>query len=100
VASLALFASPYHVLRAYLTLLKTLLKQQRRLPLIPVPTLIAPQQLVPECGVPGWVMIPGEIHRIQAYQARGDVATFEELMDYLHWAWQQPLFQHVMVPPA
>jgi len=98
VTSLALFASPYHILRAYLTLLKTLLKRQHRLPLLPMPTPMPPAQLVPEYGVPGWAMIPGEIHRIHAYQAEGNVATLEELRDYLHWVWQQPLLQSVIMP--
>lgn len=98
VTSLALFAPPYHLLRAYLTLLKTLLTRQHRLPLIPVPTPLAPEQLVPEYGVPGWALIPGELHRIAAYQAAGHVATLEELRAYLHWVWQQPLLQAVMGP--
>jgi hypothetical protein len=80
VTSLALFVSSYHLLRAYLTLLKTFLLKGVSIPIIPVPTPISPNSIVPEVGVDFWSLIPG------------DVAVIEELINYIQWVWQQPIF--------
>ncbi len=83
--SIVLTASPYHLLRAYLTLLKTFLNRGEKLPLIiPVPTIIAPATIIPETKVDAWTMVPGELARINTYQPKGDVATFEEFQKYLN----------------
>ena len=90
--SLALFVSPFHMLRAYCTLLKAFDRaQQPMIPIIPMLVAVAPDTVIPETGVDAWGMVAGEIKRIAVYQDQGDVATYEELRDYLTWLWQQPL---------
>jgi hypothetical protein len=91
IQSLALFVSPYHCLRAYLTVLKTLLTAGVRIPLIPAPTPIAPDRHIPEVEVDAWQLVPGEVERITKYQQQGDVATIGELKEYLSWLWRQPI---------
>lgn len=73
--SLIITASFYHLPRAFLTLLKAMLKRGERLNLVPAssePTL--PNE---------YRLIPGEVRRIIGYQKSGDVATFSELLAYL-----------------
>lgn len=91
VGSLALFVSPYHLLRAYCTVLKTFTKAGLRIPIVPMPVAVAPTAIVPETGVNAWEMSPGEKERIFKYQELGDVATLDELMDYLRWLCEQPI---------
>jgi hypothetical protein len=91
IESIALFVSPYHCLRAYLTVLKTLLVAGVCIPLIPAPTPIAPDRYIPEVDVDAWQLVPGEVERIAKYQKQGDVATLEELKEYLSWLWRQPI---------
>ena len=94
IKSLALYVSPYHLLRAYLTLLKTFINQKvERIPMIPVPVAISPAKIIPETGTDAWSMVQGEMDRIKVYQQKGDVATLEELQDYLKWLWQmEPIY--------
>ena len=88
ISSIALFVSPYHITRAYLTLLKSLLNKKIFIPIIPVPAYVAPHVEIPETGVNAWEMIPGEVERIEDYQKKGDTATFEELQNYLDQFWK------------
>lgn len=85
ISSLALFASPYHTTRAYLTLVKALIRERIVIPVSPMPTVISPSMIIPETGVDAWAMIPAEAERIKKYQAKGDVATLTELQEYLSW---------------
>lgn len=88
---ITLTASPYHLLRAYLTLLKTFLKEGfDEIPLIiPSPAIVPPHEVIPETGINAWGMSPAEIMRIPKYQELGDVATFEEFKQYLkNVVWQ------------
>lgn len=86
--SVALFNAPYHMLRAYSTVLKAFIVHKvPRIPLIPVPVSISPDKRIPEVGINAWDMIPGEMERIRIYQEKGDVATYSELKDYLSWVW-------------
>lgn len=87
IESVALYAPPYHITRAYLTLLKALLKRNITIPIIPAPTPVPPHAIVPEFNVDGWSMVAGEAQRIEKYQAQGDVASAQELADYLQWLW-------------
>ncbi len=90
--SLALYVSPFHLLRGYGTLLKSFAHaNQPWIPMIPMPVTISPDTLIPETGVNAWDMVAGEIKRIEAYQEKGDVATYKELKEYLSWLWQQPI---------
>lgn len=87
IASLALVVSPYHLPRAYLTLLKALSESGLRLPIIPVPVAVPPDKPVPETGATAYDLIPGEVKRILSYQDEGWIATLEELQRYLEWLW-------------
>ena len=94
IQSLALFASPFHCLRVYLTLLKTFIAHGRSdIVLVPAPTPVSPSRLIPENQMSAWDLVPGEVQRIIDYQKKGDVATCEELAHYLKWLWEQPLVQ-------
>lgn len=88
--SLALFASPFHLIRAYLTLLKTLLKAGlEKVAIIPGQVFKSPHSMIPEFNTTAWEAVAGEVARIKKYQAKGDVATPEELQAYLAWLWQE-----------
>ncbi len=97
IQSIGLIVSPYHLSRAYLTLLKTLLKQKQRIPLIPIPVAVPMDKKIPEYRMTAWEMIPGEIARITKYQEAGDVATYAELQKYLKWLSAQSLLRGDMV---
>jgi hypothetical protein len=93
IKSLAIFAPIYHLPRAYLTILKTFLKNNFRIVLVPAPVFISPNIIIPEARIDSWAMFPGEMERVVAYQGKGDVATLGELREYFAWLWQQPLLQ-------
>ncbi len=96
IQSIGLVAPTYHVVRAYLTLLKEFLKIGRAIPIIPLPVPISPSTISPENQVDFWTMMDGEIARIIKYQGQDyqNVATLEELKPYLAWLWKQPLLAH------
>jgi hypothetical protein len=86
IGSVALVAPPYHLLRAYLTTLKVFeRKDVGPVPIIPIPVAVAPDTIIPETGKTAWEMETGEEARIQAYTAKGDLATPDEFKDYLKW---------------
>lgn len=88
IKSLTLYVSPYHLLRAYCTLLKTFLKRNvEPVAIFPRAVSISPQTLIPEYQKPAWNMVAGEMERILKYQEKGDVASFEEFQKYLDWLW-------------
>jgi len=87
ITGLGLVVSPYHLPRAYLTVLKELGRAGIRLPLIPVPVDVAPGTPVPETGATAYDLVPGEVKRILTYMDKGWVATLEELQVYLEWLW-------------
>ncbi|MEU4772717.1 ElyC/SanA/YdcF family protein [Micromonospora sp. NPDC023644] len=89
IASLALAVSPYHLPRAYLTVLKALDRGGLRLPVIPVPVAVSPDTPVPETGATAYDLLPGEVKRILTYADEGWVATLEELQQYLRWLWSR-----------
>jgi hypothetical protein len=91
VKSLALFVSPYHLLRAYCTVLKAFTKAGITIPLIPMPVAVNPATIIPETEVDAWTMSNGEKERIIKYQALDDVATHQELKDFMAWLCQQPI---------
>jgi len=87
IASLIFLTSPYHLPRAYLTLLKSYLRfSDHEIVMLPKSLAIPPNIVLPEVGKPAREMIVGEVQRIFKYQreTRGrDVATLEELESYL-----------------
>jgi hypothetical protein len=87
ITSLALAVSPYHLLRAYLTVLKAVRERGILLPLIPVPVPVPPDTPVPETGATAYDLVPGEVKRILAYVEQDWVASPKELRQYLQWLW-------------
>ena len=87
--SLALFASPFHLPRAYLTLLKTLIDAKlKEVAITPGQVFKSPGSVIPEFRTTAWEAIAGEVRRIKKYQVKGDVATLDELREYLVWLWR------------
>jgi hypothetical protein len=84
---LGLVVSPYHLPRAYLTVLQKLRERDIRLPMFPVPVPVAPHQPVPETGGTAYELWPGEMLRLLRYTANGWVAPPDVLRDYLVWLW-------------
>ncbi|MEH0929647.1 ElyC/SanA/YdcF family protein [Micromonospora sp. CPCC 205558] len=95
ITSLALAVSPYHLPRAYLTLLKAFNVVGVRIPIIPVPVAVPPDRLVPETGATAYDLVPGEVKRMLTYADEGWIATLEELQQYLQWLWShhEPLLR-------
>ncbi|HLC94852.1 MAG TPA: hypothetical protein VJH89_00040 [Patescibacteria group bacterium] len=93
ISSLALFVSPYHLLRAYCTVLRMLIKHGIQIPMIPVPISIAPDTKIPEINASAWDMVQGEVERFSLYQEKDDVATYDEFKKYITWLWTQKLLQ-------
>lgn len=85
--SIILFVSPYHLLRAYCTLLKVY--DGTEAPLIyPMPVPVPPSQTVPETSLSSWELAPGEVRRIIEYQKKGHVASKHELVAHLEQLWK------------
>jgi len=76
IESLIVVSALYHLPRVFLTFLKVLQKNNQKIVLIPCPTLPVSLEY-------NYHRIPAEIARIIKYQEQGDVATAEELCDYL-----------------
>lgn len=91
VTSLGVISSPFHLLRAYLTVLGQMKIAGVRILVIPVPVYVSPHTLVPEQGVDAWELAQGEVERIFSYQEKGDLASYSDLKAYLRWLWEQPL---------
>lgn len=88
--SITLFVPAYHLLRAYCTILKTFIKHDLCIPLIPAVVQVPLELETPETGVGQWDMATGEVERMVTYQKLGDVATAPELRAYLGWLATQP----------
>jgi hypothetical protein len=92
ITSLAIYVSPYHLLRAYCTILKTFINHKSSpIPMIPIPVAISPDAIIPEINTDAWNMVSGEVDRIIKYQKKGDVATYDEFKYYLSWLWKQSI---------
>lgn len=89
VKSIALFVSPYHILRAYCTLLRTFNETETSwVPMIPIPVAVSPYTPIPETGASAWNLVPGEVERIIEYQKKGDVSSYDEFVSYINWLWK------------
>lgn len=89
IQTIFLYSAPFHMVRCYLTLLKSLLKTEvGHVRIWPVPALIHPDMANHISGLNSWEMMPGELERIICYQENGSIATLAELRDYFrrHWA--------------
>jgi hypothetical protein len=82
-----LVVSPYHLVRAYLTVLKALDRAGLRVPMWPVPVAVSPEVRVPETGATAYDLLPGEVTRILTYMDRGWIASTGELRSYICWLW-------------
>ena len=91
VRSLALFVSHWHMPRAYRTLLKSMLNADLKLPIVPVTVGSSPRSEVPEYHKTVESLSAGEAIRIAKYQEIGEISSYDELMDYLEWLWNQNL---------
>jgi hypothetical protein len=89
ITSLLLAVTPYHLPRAYLTVLKALHATGVRIPVLPYPIAVAPQATAPETGVAHRDLWPGEAHRIVQYTGHGWVAGIEEFRKYQRWLWHR-----------
>lgn len=84
ITSFIFYAPTYHITRAYLTLLKSLIQSEiKPVIMIPKPIVMSPNVIIPEANAQARSLIPGEIERIKIYQEKGDVATLDELENYL-----------------
>jgi hypothetical protein len=85
VSSAIIVTSSYHMVRAYLTVLKSSTDANVPIRLYPMLAEYNLDATSPEFNVPMWDLIGGEVERIIRYQAKGDVATLRELKEYLMW---------------
>lgn len=82
--SLAIYSSQYHLLRTYLTMLRSLQKGGAHIPVVPVAVIADPSALIPEePAVTAYEMAVGEALRVVKYREDfpGDVAGFEEFRE-------------------
>lgn len=93
VKSVVLCVSHWHMTRAYMALLKSLLNAGVRIPVIPYAIGTPPDALVPEIGRSVQDLSAGEAQRISTYSANGQIANEAELRDYLQWLWDNYLTQ-------
>lgn len=91
IRSVELQAPPYHITRAYLTVLAAM-DATRPFILTAHATPMSPEYVIPETGVAAITMTAGEYQRILKYQTTGDVASLDQLKTYQRWLWQQPEF--------
>lgn len=88
VKSAALLTRPYHLLRAMLGMVRSMRDMDYPMKVYPIfsePTDWKARVFGPQGAekLPQFQFIEGEIARIGAYQAKGDLATLHELIDYL-----------------
>jgi hypothetical protein len=84
ISRIVFMSSSYHLVRAYLTLLKSWLQLGLHpVVMIPKPIAMSSAIILPENGESARAMISGEMRRILEYQQKGDVATLAELEAYI-----------------
>ena len=86
--NLILTLSPYYIPRAYMTFVASILAQEDpvQTKLYSVPSKDLPWDgFVPDEPKTRYQQIPPEISRIHTYQPKGDVATKEQLQQYISW---------------
>lgn len=86
--SVAVVIYPFHLLRAFSTLVRSL-EERNRLDILvfPVVAQISPEDPFVELEADGWTLMPGEIRRIFEYRRQNGVASFETMQRYLHSLW-------------
>lgn len=90
--TVGVYATAYHLIRAYLTILQSLNEREIRFPMFPVPVRVSPFRLIPELacdssnrGPNAFDMVAGELARIKQYRKMEHVANAEDLQKYLLW---------------
>lgn len=94
ITSLGVVSSPFHLLRAYLTVLGQMKAAGIRMPVVPIPACVAPHRIVPEQEAEAWDLVQGEAERISEYQKKGDILSYDDFRVYTDWLWEQPLLKH------
>ena len=94
ISSCAVLSTPFHLVRAYTTMLACMHAANLKIPIIPVPIYVAPSTVIPETGLVAWDMLQGEAERISAYQGKGDVLSYEKFREYIDWLWEQPIVKN------
>lgn len=89
IENVALTVSPFHLFRAYLTVLAALESRGARIPVVPVPAPIPPHLQIPETGADGYDMLTGEIFRILSYARQGWIASSVVARQHLTWMWTE-----------
>lgn len=93
ITSLALFSSQYHLLRPYLTLLRSLEKVGVHIPIVPVAAIVPPHRPIPEePEATAYELAMGEAIRIATYPAE-DVAGLAEFRASLELLYEWPPMQ-------
>ncbi len=87
IRSVALTVSPYHLPRAFLTVLKAFDDRGLGVPVIPAAVPVPPHATVAETGMNAYDLLSGEMRRILTYAGNGWLATPAELRDYVAWLW-------------
>lgn len=89
--SLILCVSHWHMTRAYMTLVKSMLNARMLIPVIPNVIGTAPNQIIPEVGQSVQKLSAGEAERIVKYSDTGQIVSSVELSEYLDWIWSSYL---------
>jgi hypothetical protein len=89
--SLGLVVSHWHMTRAYLAILKSMLNAGVQIPIFPIVVSSSPETVIPEMKAKIKDLSAGEAERIKKYQEIGQIAYFDELMQYLEWLWSQDI---------
>lgn len=93
VKSLGLTVSAWHMPRAYLTLVKSLMDAGMHIAVLPQVAEISFSATVPGVQKTVWELLAAELRRIPTYQQTGDIATYSELNEYIDWLWKQPIMK-------
>ncbi len=90
--TISVYVTSYHLIRAYLTILQSLIERDETFPMFPVPVRVSPFTQIPELlsvsgctGPNAFDMVAGELSRIKNYRKVKHVASAKELQKYLLW---------------
>lgn len=99
IRSVAFLTSPEHIERVYRTFVRQFGIRGVQIPFVPVNTQFAmpPGRPVPDGEDDGksihvgWDYHSGEEKRLSEFEGDGDVASYEEMREYLNWLFKQPI---------
>jgi len=107
--SLAVFTSPYHILRTCMGFVKAFFDKTGSLEdvpvIIPAPALVAPTRIIPNGDYDGWEAVAGELERISKYEqfglregeaGEGWIVTLDQMKEYLDILWESGRLQALM----